>query len=177
MEIKTSGQNSLSVLLKYEDMKSLHITISDFTSKTGNARRAIMNILEKARQQGSYLDMKGKIVVEISPLLDGGCYILFTAVSKAKVKKSAPVVLEFDSSENLCRAMDCLKTMKPLLVKSGLYNKDRKYRVIIYNTSQAKNFLPLFLEFSNIFKGDLAVASTKEYWHEITCDNAFGHIS
>ncbi|MCC8022507.1 MAG: adaptor protein MecA [Clostridiales bacterium] len=185
MKIDLTSDKQISVFLDSEDLESLDITVDEMDYNSVKTRKAIWSILDTARKETNVsLNLEGKLYIEVVPLRDGGCHIVFTTVprhyarSRGKIKKSVvrPIIFQFENTDDLLQAIACIGTADLPHVRSDLYCSGKAYRMIVYFPFKIHDELATLLQFSKLVKGSVHVAVTKEHWEEIITDTALDNM-
>lgn len=152
MLIEKLDEKRLKVELYLEDMKKLNIQCSSFTAKDEVASRALKMILRNAYEQTGFNIFKTSLTVEIFPMMNDGCLIIFTRNNIKRFKARAMkrnFIFKFSSVNNL---LDCLKILlhTECLYDSLVYKlKENFYLVLDNNLRFDKTVSFILSEFSS----------------------------
>ena len=145
-------EKRLKVELMFEDMKNLNVQRSSFALKDESASRALKIILKTAYEQTGFNIFKASLTVEVFPMTNDGCLIIFTKNTTRRFKATAMkknCIFKFSSVNDL---IDCLKI---LLHNECLYNslvyklKESFYLVLDNKLRFDKTILLVLSEFSS----------------------------
>lgn len=180
MNIEANGNEKITVALSHEDMHELDITYDEMDYSNIETRRVIWTILDKARLSlGRPIDTDGRLLIEATPLDDGGCVLYFTSLPAADGKAKKRTILKKDDEPIIFTPLDnnaCIDAAA--LIKSRgdsirsycCYMLDGVFTVIIY----PKPTFAAALEFMLSEYGEAGVCRASdaarlfEYGEEIT---------
>lgn len=107
MKIESSGEEKITVALSSEDMRELDITYDEMDYSNIETRRVIWTILDKARLSlGRSVNPEDRLLIEVSPLENGGCILSFTAFPPSDSKAKKRTVMKKDNEPLLLIPID-----------------------------------------------------------------------
>lgn len=179
MKINSTADDRITVDLTKQDMLELDITYEDMDYSTIETRRVIWTLLDEAgKVLGKELDPTRRMIIEAIPKNEGGCILNFTILDSRKKysvqkqflkKQSDSFMCEFENAEALFDAVNGCKTD----IQSSLYEKDGKYRLMIYGLTDSRDIRLYFSEFSNVTNAEKLICEhTKEHWKCLVEQNA-----
>lgn len=179
MEITLYG-GKLKISLGRQDMLDLSLTYQDMDYKDEATKRALLYLLEKAKEETGFSPRGAKLFIEIYPGEDGGCVLYFTTVSKTVRHPDGqsgmePVLFEFDDVDLLIQgACKTFWRYGHRIYKSALYRMGNRYRLIVYPLDYSDRLSVYFLsEYgAKIGEGEILAAYTREHGKEIIGENA-----
>lgn len=168
MKIEANGSEKITVALSHEDMHELDITYDEMDYSNIETRRVIWTILDKARLMlGKPIDTDGRLLIEATPLDDGGCVLYFTALPASDGKTKKHTILKKDDEPLMFTPIDtdaCIDAVE--LIKSRgdyirsyeCYALDGVFTVVVY----PKPTYAAALEFMLNEYGETGVCRTSE---------------
>lgn len=142
MKIEANGNEKITVALSHEDMHELDITYDEMDYSNIETRRVIWTILDKARLSlGRPIDTDGRLLIEATPLDDGGCILYFTSLPAADGKAKKRTILKKDDEPIIFTPLDrnaCIDTAALLKSRGecirsyACYMLDGVFTVVIY---------------------------------------------
>lgn len=170
MQINSPSENRIVVELTAPDMRELDITYEEMDYSSIETRRVIWTVLDAAgKQLGKEFDLSRRMLIEASPLADGGCALIFTLLDTAVrarrptlIKQAGNLICDFDCLDNLFTAAErCAECT----AKSNLYENNGKYRLIITSPFDLNALERRFCEFASCRKCEALEAEfTREHW-------------
>ncbi len=147
MLIEKIDKKRLKVELFSEDMKMLNIQRSSFALKNEAASRALKIILRNAYEQTGFNIFKTSLTVEIFPMINDGCLIIFTRNETRRFKATAMkrnCIYKFSCANNL---IDCLKILlhKECLYNSLVYKLKENFYLVLDNKLRFDKTVSLIL--------------------------------
>ena len=82
MELIPVNSQKLKIILTKDDMASFDITNQDLDYSSAKTRKALGNILEKAKAEAGFEAGHDKLYIQVFLSLDGGCEMFFTKRTK-----------------------------------------------------------------------------------------------
>ncbi len=160
MKIQANGEEKISVTLTKTDMTDFDITYDELDYSNIETRRVIWTILDEAKKVlGKSVNIDNRLLIQVSPSDDGGCFLEFTQLPELSDTKKKRLIMKKDSEPVLFTAfnenafIDALKLLRSLEanVKSTdifLYNGN--YCTVIYPKPTAtERILFSLCEFGN----------------------------
>lgn len=142
MKIEANGDEKLTVALSHEDMHELDITYDEMDYSNIETRRVIWTILDKARLSlGRSIDPEGRLLIEVSPLDDGGCVLYFTSLPAYDGKTKKRTIMKKDDEPLMFRPLSedayidslvLLKSKSDELRSYTCYRLDGTLSTVIY---------------------------------------------
>ncbi len=144
----------LKVELSNEDMQNLEIRRSSFLEKSERAKLVLKSILKQAAEQTGFDVFSSHLLVEIFPMANEGCLMLFTRSPKKPkiryklVKNTQNYIFLFDEIENFFAF--CEKAnFNDFKEENSLYLfKEKYYFSFTLNKKFAEQYKLLISEFS-----------------------------
>ena len=107
MKIEANGEEKISVTLSNEDMHELDITYDEMDYSNIETRRVIWTILDEAKRiLGKPINTDGRLLIQVSPAEDGGCFMLFTQIPLLESKSKKRLIMKKDAEPLLFHAFD-----------------------------------------------------------------------
>ena len=78
MEIERLGRDEMKVVLSEDDLDKMHLTYDSFDYENPVAKRAIRDILSRARDEIGFSSSGGRLTLALYPKLGGGCELYAT---------------------------------------------------------------------------------------------------
>lgn len=142
MKIQANGDEKISVILTKNDLTDLDITYDELDYSNIETRRVIWTILDEAKKVlGKPVNIDNRLLIQVSPADDGGCFLEFTQLpepsdSKRKrliMKKDAEPILFCAFDENaFLDCIDFLKNENKAIKEYSLHLYDGEYFALIY---------------------------------------------
>lgn len=175
MQIKLLGKNKLQITLLQSDLEELGITYESLDYMNPQTRKAITELLRKAKEKTSFQPERGKLLIEVYPLEDNGCAIYFTTLCGYEESACEPAVFPFSDADLLIDA--CCKLYQQYshrLFKSSAYYLDNTYYLVLYSLDSCEGVVTRFLtEYSHqVGKGRLMELFLAEHGKCLIQDNA-----
>jgi negative regulator of genetic competence, sporulation and motility len=172
LNIQANGEEKISVTLTKTDMTDFHITYDELDYSNIETRRIIWTILDEAKKTlGKAVNIDNRLLIQVSPAEDGGCFFEFTQLPEVAdtkkrrliMKKEAEPVLFCAFDENaFLDCFDFIKTEDKSIKEYSLHLYDGEYFALIHpKISETEKLLFSLCEF-----GEAAV-SPKEQIAEI----------
>ncbi len=186
MIFKLIAPNKLKILLSSLDMQMLGVTYDSLDYKNPETKALLIELLAQGRAQTGFSPGKTKLFIEAYPEPDGGCSILFTALTPAESDSFAPkyatgpVVFAFTDIDLVIQAaVKLFQQYGHRIYKSSLYRLDHEYRLIIHPLDRADQVTLNFLqEYAPIVgEGEIAAAFVCEHGIPIVEDSAIDVMS
>jgi negative regulator of genetic competence, sporulation and motility len=160
LNIQASGEEKISVTLTKTDMTDFHITYDELDYSNIETRRIIWTILDEAKKTlGKAVNIDNRLLIQVSPAEDGGCFFEFTQLPEVAdtkkrrliMKKEAEPLLFCPCDENAF--IDSLKTisnLKNFIKSSETYTyKNCIYIIIRPALTFTEKILHILCEFGN----------------------------
>ncbi len=142
MKIESNGDEKITVALSTQDMSELDITYEDMDYSNIETRRVIWTILDQARRTlGKPIDTEGKLLIEASPLEDGGCLLCFTAMPIYDSKTKRRLIMKKDAEAIVFCPFDENSFLDSLKILGTFKNNISDMQTYLYN-----NFYYLILK-------------------------------
>lgn len=179
MQINSPSENRIIVELTAPDMLELDITYEEMDYASIETRRVIWTVLDAAgKQLGKELDLSRKMLIEASPLADGGCALIFTLLDTAVrarrpmlIKQAGNLICEFESLDGLFAAAEQCRT--DCRTQSSLYENGGRYRLVISSPFELHSLEHRLCEFAICRKCEnLEAEFTREHWTLLAENNA-----
>lgn len=107
MKIEADGEEKIAVTLSHEDMHELDITYDEMDYSNIETRRVIWTVLDEAKRVlGKSVNTDGRLLVQVSPVDDGGCLMLFTQLPPQENKSKKRLIMKKDAEPLLFCAFD-----------------------------------------------------------------------
>ena len=176
----------IKVTLTEAETVRLNIDCVFFDKTSNTARTALLNLLKIAAQKGNFKTSKTRFIIELYPVLSGGCEVYFIPNSEGlnDFSKARPVALhnrctifEFDDSESMLAACEALYLDANLrYCRSSLYEYNTRFRLLIWGITPAmhKTICLNFADRSST--SNLVKAKTIEYGKVVCFKNAIAII-
>ncbi len=142
MKIEANGEEKISVTLSKTDMTDFDITYDEMDYSNIETRRVIWTILDEAKKVlGKSINIDNRLLIQVSPADDGGCFLQFTQLPEAPDTKKKRLIMKKDAEPFLFSAFDsnsfidaasCLKSASHLLKEFELYKFKSEYCIIIH---------------------------------------------
>ncbi len=185
MKINSPAEDKIIVDLSEQDLLGLNITYEDMDYSTIETRRVIWTVLDEAgKALGREFDPSRRMIIEASPKRGGGCTLSFTILDGKKYgtqkqflkKQEKNILCEFENADMLMEAAECIANLN-LSIKSSLYEKDGKYRLLINSNEDILKIKQSCYEFGTSEScSELVCSFTKEHWNELVRKNAIEKI-
>jgi negative regulator of genetic competence, sporulation and motility len=167
LKIESDGEEKISVTLSKEDMHELDITYDEMDYSNIETRRVIWTILDEAKRiLGKPIKTDGKLLIQVSPVEDGGCLLLFTPTPALESNSKKHLIMKKDAEPLLFRAFDSnalidsivlLKKTSQMLKAFEPFELHNKFYIIIY----PKTTFSETIEFSLCEFGETEVGNKK----------------
>ncbi len=135
----------LHVVLSEVETVKYNIDIILFNRETSGADKVLVDLLKLAVSKTGFKTRATKFLIEIYPVMDGGCEIYFIPDEQERsekvhvvAKKAASkfMIFEFNDSEKMFSAIELLfKNPLTRYAKSSLFEYKLKYRLILYSAN------------------------------------------
>ena len=142
MKIDSNSEGKITVALSNEDMNELDITYDELDYSNIETRRVIWTLLDKAGQQlGKSINADSKLLIEVSPVKDGGCILHFTFLPPTDIKSKKRLVMKKEAEPVLFTAnnendfLDCIKLLDSLrnnLLSVECYKHNNRFQFLLY---------------------------------------------
>lgn len=185
MKINSPAEDKIIVDLSEQDLLGLNITYEDMDYSTIETRRVIWTVLDEAgKALGREFDPSRRMIIEASPKRGGGCTLSFTILDSKKYgthkqflkKQEKNILCEFENADMLMKAAECIANLN-LSMKSSLYEKDGRYRLLINSNEDILKIKQNCCEFGTSEScSELVCSFTKEHWNELVRKNAIERI-
>lgn len=184
MDFYLVHDSKLKVILTVEDLEELQIDYESMDYEDPQTRKALLRMLEQAREEIGFEPRKSKLFIEVYPCEGGGCVLFFTCLRQPGAVREGrgmePVLFEFEDVEALTAgAGKTFARYGHRIYRSSLYRLQDRYRLIVYPLDYADRLSVYFLsEFGrNVGEGRLLAAYTEEHGQELIRDRAIEKIS
>ena len=184
MQINSPSENRIIAELSAPDMRELDITYEAMDYASIETRRVIWTVLDAAgKQLGRELDLSRRMLIEASPLADGGCTLTFTLLDSTirssrstLIKQAGNLICDFQSLDGLFAAAEQCDVDSH--THSSLYENNGRYRLIISSPFDLNLIEHRMCEFAKCRKCEnLETDFTREHWTVITENNALESLS
>ncbi len=186
MKINSPAEDKIIVDLSEQDLLGLNITYEDMDYSTIETRRVIWTVLDEAgKALGREFDPSRRMIIEASPKRSGGCTLSFTILDGKKPygtqkqflkKQEKNILCEFENADMLMKAAECISNLN-FAIKSSLYEKNGKYRLILNSNEDIPKIKQSCCEFGTSEScSELVCSFTKEHWKELADKNAIEKI-
>jgi hypothetical protein len=78
MEIERLSRDEMKVVLSEDDLDKMNLTYDSFDYENPTAKRAIRDILNKAKEEIGFISSGGRVTLALYPKLGGGCELYAT---------------------------------------------------------------------------------------------------
>ncbi len=154
MKIESNGDEKITVALSTQDMSELDITYEDMDYSNIETRRVIWTILDQARRTlGKPIDTDGKLLIEATPLEDGGCLLCFTSLPICDPKSKHRLIMKKEAEPLVFCAFDENAFLDALKILGNFKNNILNNEIYLYNYAYyliIKPKLPFFDTFRHI---------------------------
>lgn len=184
MQINSPSENRIIVELSAPDMRELDITYEAMDYASIETRRVIWTVLDAAgKQLGKELDLSRRMLIEASPLADGGCALTFTLLDTAirtrrstLIKQAGNLICDFQSLDGLFAAAEQCDIGAH--TQSSLYENNGRYRLIISSPFDLKLIEQHMCEFARCRRCEkLETDFTREHWTLLAENNALESLT
>lgn len=171
------------VTLSSPELESYGITYEELDYGNISTRRLLWTLQNEIQKKYGYrINLSGKLLIEVVKDTEDSIRICFSSLSKKSedensVKQlvkgcTAPVIAEFSDFEEMLQAVSVLDGR----LKSSLFEKNGKYRILFFLPAESKEELIFCLcEFCDIFENSQKeAAKCSEMWNMIAENNAIG---
>lgn len=169
-------ENKLKVTLSAEDMRELALDYTQMDHSDPSTRRALADILDRARNQVQFDPQGARLFIEVLPCDGGGCVVCFTCLHSGLGRScTEPVLFEFDDMQTLLDgAAGVYRQYRQRIHRSMLYRMDGKYRLVLYPLDYADRLSVYFLgEYGRkVGEGRLSAAYTDEHGQAVIAEEA-----
>ncbi|MBQ9748376.1 MAG: adaptor protein MecA [Clostridia bacterium] len=203
LELHLIGEEKLKVLLTPFDMMKYNLTCEKLDYENTETRKALWNILDRAKHETGFDAAQGRICIEVFPEKNGGCAIYITKLKKSDAASSEGIDLgrdaahrgetralyRFEDAEALLRVCGLLSTQGYALPSRAFFEERtgtgaRYYlelceRPLAVGGKKARYLREhLFIsEFGTRLDGDTAPAFLHEHCTVLCEENAVGTLS
>lgn len=142
MNIQADGDEKIAVTLSHQDMNELDITYDEMDYSNIETRRVIWTVLDEAKRVlGKPISTDGRLLIQVSPAEDGGCFMLFTRTPLLENNSRKRLVMKKDGEPILWRAFDkdalldglnALKAKNQAIRSIEGYLYKNKYYIIVH---------------------------------------------
>ncbi len=123
MKFEAPDKQQITVALTPHDLSDLDITYEELDYSNIETRRVIWTILDEAKKQlGSSIDTDGRLLIEVSPLDNGGCLLVFTSTPLTDSHTKRRLIMKKDAQSLIF----CPFNEDCLIFAVSLMNKERK---------------------------------------------------
>ena len=168
MKIDSNSEGKITVALSNEDMNELDITYDELDYSNIETRRVIWTLLDKAGQQlGRCINTDSKLLIEVSPVKDGGCVLHFTFLpltdikSKKRLvmkKEAEPVLFTANNESDFLDSIKLLCSLKDNLLSVECYKHKNRFQFLLYpKPTFSESLIFVLSEF-----GECSFATNKE---------------
>lgn len=175
MKIELVDRKTAKITLTEKDLDAMSISYEDMDYKNPETKRAILELIERVKEETGLDCSCSKLFIEAYPAIYGGCVLYINLLEKGKnavVSKKAipdfhsPIIFCFDDVNALLHASENLfRQYNHLVHKSSLYLMAERYYLIISSYLKLDDKLMKFLgEYGSFFgRGDLKISILKEH--------------
>lgn len=187
MLVNNLGKNKIKITLSAFEIAKLFGSYENIDYSNPEIKIALNVLLDKAIKLSSTQFDDGALFVEVYPTVLGGCNIYFTRINQSnkpqsKFKKVSGnniwIVLEFEKSDDLLGAVECLyiKSHENTL-KSALYKSMNNYLLLLVCPKHIEQKLKFIKEFAKkTYYGKEKCSVVDEHYTKIISDNAVEKI-
>lgn len=172
----------LHVVLSEVETVKYNIDNILFSRESQKADKALIALLKMAVSETGFKTKATKFLIEIYPVINGGCEIYFIPDLEVKsrvqvvAKKTQPkfLTIEFDDSESMFLAIEVLyQSPRTRYAKSSLFEYNQKYRLIVAFWDKNDYEDVLLCGFAKkILSKDYDCVKTREYGKVLCSDTA-----
>ncbi len=181
MNVLIRNEYRVEIILSFPELESYGITYEEIDYGNIETRRLLWALQDEVQKKYGYsVKLSGKLLIEVIKDSENSVRICFSSLT-AKTKddnsikqliksETSPVIAEFSDFEEMLQALSLLNRT----IKSSLYEKNGKYRILFYVSEAEKDELIYCLcEFSEIFgNSPEETAKCTEMWNMIVSDKA-----
>lgn len=182
MRFEKFGANleKIKITLSPHDMNSLQITYRQMDYSDQKTRTVLQKLLELAQQKtGFSCPDHGKLLIELFPVAEGGCTVIFTVISTEEMEC---IVFSFSQLETMIQA--AVKAVEqgycphPDGCCCSLYRLSSEYRIVCRPLRALSPCAPILAEYGrNAGTGELAQAFTAEHGRLLLSPNALQRLA
>ncbi len=142
MKIDSNSEGKITVALSNEDMNELDITYDELDYSNIETRRVIWTLLDKAGQQlGRCINTDSKLLIEVSPVKDGGCILHFTFLPPTDIKskkrlvmkkEAEPVLFTANNESDFLDSIKLLGSLRNNLLSVECYKHKNNFQFLLY---------------------------------------------
>lgn len=183
MDFTLIHENKLKVILSAEDMLSLELDYDEMDYTDPTTRKALLYLLENAKNQVGFSPRKAKLFIEVYPCEGGGCVLYFTNLrtpARTAGPGMEPVVFAFDDADTLIEgACKVFERYSHRIYKSSLYLLEGVYRLVVFPLDYSDRLSVYFLsEYAEkLGEGEMLAAFTEEHGEELIRDTAIDTLA
>ncbi len=185
MNLLVRNEYRTEIILSSTELESYGITYEEIDYGNIETRRLLWTLQQEVQKiYGHRINLSGKMLIEVIRDSENAVRICFSVLSQKKsddnsVKQlikscTSPLIAEFRCLEEMLEAISALDSN----IRSDLFEKNGKYRIIFYTDGKTSCSLALYLcEFAEIFENSpKEAARCSEMWSIITADNAVNQL-
>ncbi len=168
IKIQAEGEEKISVTLTKTDLNDFDITYDELDYDNIETRRVIWTILDEAKRVlGKPVSLDNRLLIQVSPHEDGGCFLQFTRLPECTDHKKKRLIMKKEAEPILFCSSDINAFQDTVKIINGLtanvksiefYKYEKLYcTVIVPKIGFSDKFMFILSEF-----GDCSVASKKD---------------
>ncbi len=170
MKIEADGEEKIAVTLTNRDMQEFDITYEEMDYSNIETRRVIWTILDEAKRVlGKPISTDNRLLIQVSPLEEGGCLLHFTMLEECSTATRKRLIMKKDAEPLLFKAFDddafldsipIISKINEYTLKTEFFTKGDEYYIIITpkprHSDKAILHLSEFGNISQVCKKDIA---------------------
>lgn len=173
MTVCRLGKNKMKISLTDSEMRIFFGGYSKIDYSDPKTRIALNMLLHEALPDNSFIDNKGKTMIEIKSVFEGGCEILLTRLNAAGRQQKRIYVFEFNKSEDMLLGITNLySNRRTRHLHSSLYKMPKSFRLVITANDLSDVSERLNDYECTVYESDIAAAYTDEYGKLLIYGNA-----
>lgn len=171
MKIQADGEEKISVTLTKTDMTDFDITYDELDYSNIETRRVIWTILDEAKKiLGKPVNIDNRLLIQVSPADDGGCFLEFTQLPELCDTKRKRLIMKKDSEPILFSAFDANAFMDSLELLRSSESLIKSFDLILHRGTYCAVIHPKptaseSIIFSLCEFGDAVISSKKDISH------------
>ncbi len=134
IKIQADGEEKISVTLTKNDMTDFDITYDEMDYSNIETRRVIWTILDEAKRVlGKSVNIDNRLLIQVSPADDGGCFLQFTQLPEATDTKRKRLIMKKEAEPLLFKAFDTNAFIDGVTSIKRLSENIKNYELCTYN--------------------------------------------